>query len=307
MMQKTLLVITGPTAIGKTGTAVEVARHFQTEIISADSRQIFRELTIGTAVPHPSELAAVKHHFIHSHSVYDNYNASRYETEVLDKLDQLFSLYDVVVMTGGSMMYIDALCKGIDSMPDVTPEIRAALKIQLEKQGIENLRMQLKKYDPDYYRQVDLRNHMRILHALEIYMMTGRPYSSFRTMPSKQRPFNIIKTGLNCDRDELHTRINARVDSMIEAGLEKEAFSVYSLQHLQPLNTVGYREFFSYFKGEITKDNAIELIKRNTRRYARKQITWFRNDPAMTWFFPGDSTELIRFAEQKIQDNETSL
>jgi tRNA dimethylallyltransferase len=301
-MKKTLIVITGPTAVGKTRVAVETALHFQTEIVSADSRQIFRELTIGTAVPDPSELAAVKHHFIHSHSVLEPYNASRYEKDVLELLEKLFKFYPVVVMTGGSMLYIDAVYNGIDNMPDVLPEVRADLKKQLSEEGIENLRLRLKSCDPEYYRQVDLKNPARIMHALEIYIMTGKPFSSFRTAPRKERSFSIIKTGLNCDREELHNRINTRVDQMVEAGLEEEARSVFHLSHLQPLNTVGYREFFSFFNGEITKDKAIELIKRNTRRYARKQLTWFRNDSKMTWFTPGNSRELISFTENIIHN-----
>lgn len=300
--QKFLIIITGPTAIGKTKVAVETALHYQTEIISADSRQIFRELTIGTAVPDPSELATVKHHFIHSHSLADSYNASRYETEVLELLEKLFKQHSVVVMAGGSMLYIDAVCNGIDIMPDILPEIRDDLKKQLTDEGLESLRHRLKTCDPEYYRQVDLKNPARIMHALEIFMMTGKPYSSFRTSPKKVRTFSVIKIGLNCDRENLHNRINSRVDQMIEAGLEEEARSVYHLSHLQSLNTVGYREFFSYFKGEISKDKAIELIKRNTRRYARKQLTWFRNDPYMTWFVPGDISGVIGYTENVIHE-----
>jgi tRNA dimethylallyltransferase len=300
--QNTLIVITGPTAIGKTRMAVETALHYHTEIISADSRQIFHELTIGTAIPDPSELAAVKHHFIHSHSVSDTYNASRYEMEVLELLEKLFERYAVVVMAGGSMLYIDAVCNGIDSMPDILPEVREDLKKQLEEEGIDSLRLRLKTCDPGYYRQVDLKNPARIIHALEIYMMTGKPYSSFRTSPQKERNFSIIKVGLNCDRKELHKRINSRVDQMIEAGLEEEARSVFHLSHLPPLNTVGYREFFSYFKGEISKDEAIELIKRNSRRYARKQLTWFRNDQKMKWFSPDDLRGVIGYTENVIHN-----
>jgi tRNA dimethylallyltransferase len=305
--QNFLIVITGPTAIGKTKVAVETALHFQTEIISADSRQIFRELTIGTAVPDPSELAAVKHHFIHSHSVSDTYNASRYETEVLGLLEKLFEQYPVVVMAGGSMLYIDAVCNGIDVMPDILPEVRDDLKKQLKEEGIESLRLQLKNCDPEYYGRVDLKNPARIMHALEVYVMTGKPYSSFRTSPQKERNFSVIKIGLNCDREKLHNRINARVDQMIEAGLEEEAHSVYHLSHLQSLNTVGYREFYSYFKGEIPKDKAIELIKRNTRRYARKQLTWFRNDQKMKWFTPGDISGVIDYAENVIHKSLSNI
>lgn len=299
-MTKTLIIVTGPTAIGKTRVAIETARFFTTEIVSADSRQIYRELSIGTAVPSPAELAEIKHHFIHSHSILENYNASRYETEATELLKNLFNIYDTVVMTGGSMLYIDAVCKGIDTMPDVDPDLRETLKTRLKKEGIESLRLQLKKLDPEYYFRVDLKNPARIVHALEICLMTGRPYSSFRTSPKKERPFAIIKIGLDCDRTELHRRINLRVDQMLEAGLEDEARNVYPLKNLNALNTVGYREFFAYFSGEISKDKAAERIKRNTRRYARKQLTWFRKDPEIYWFHPPDTEKIIGFLKTKL-------
>ena len=299
-MTKTLLIITGPTAIGKTRIAIKTAQLFQTEIVSADSRQIYRELSVGTAVPSTDELLVVKHHFIHSHSIHDNYNASRYETEALEVLEKLFQKYETVIMTGGSMLYIDAVCQGIDLMPDVDPELRKTLKTRLKEEGIENLRRQLKKLDPDYYTTVDLKNPARIVHALEICLMTGASYSSFRTLPRKERPFSMIKIGLDCDRAELHQRINQRVERMIEAGLEEEAYKVYPLMHLNSLNTVGYREFFNHFNGEISKEKAIELIKRNTRRYARKQLTWFRNKTDMNWFHPEEADQLIQFLDKKI-------
>lgn len=299
-MAKTLFIITGPTAIGKTSLAVKTAKIFNTEIVSADSRQMFREISIGTAVPSPTELVEVKHHFIHSHSIQENYNASRFETEATLLLENLFSIYDTVVMAGGSMLYIDAICNGIDAMPDVDPELRKNLKTQLIQEGIESLRMQLKKLDPDYYSQVDLKNPARIVHALEICLMTGKPYSTFRTSPKKDRPFSIIKIGLDCDRAELHERINLRVDKMIEEGLEEEAKRFYPMKNLNALNTVGYREFFAHFNGEISKEKAVELIKRNTRRYARKQLTWFRKDPEMNWFHPQDEDKIIDFLKNKL-------
>ncbi|SHF96630.1 tRNA dimethylallyltransferase [Mariniphaga anaerophila] len=302
-MAKTLIVITGPTAVGKTKTAIEVAKFFNTEIVSADSRQIYKELSIGTAVPSAEELAEVRHHFIHSHSVYETYNASRYETDAIDLLEKLFKNFDTVVLTGGSMLYIDAVCKGIDTMPDVDPELRKNLKMRLNEEGIESLRIQLKRLDPEYYFKVDLKNPARIVHALEICLMTGKPYSSFRSSPKKERPFAIIKTGLNCDRDKLHQRINRRVEKMAEAGLEKEARAVYPHKELNALNTVGYREFFNYFDGDISREKAIELIKRNTRRYARKQLTWFRNDPEMNWFNPEETNQLIDFITENISKN----
>jgi len=299
-MPKTLIIITGPTGIGKTATGIALAGHLKTEIISADSRQIFKELTIGTAVPSKSELRAIKHYFIHSHSIHENYNASKFETEVMDLLNKLYKKYNEVVMVGGSMLYIDAICKGIDSMPDADPEIRDSLKNQLKIDGIESLRLQLKKLDPEYYQKIDLKNPARIIHALEICLTTGKPFSTFHTSPQKERPFNMLKIGLNCDRDKLHHRINQRVNKMVEAGLENEARSVYRLRHLNALNTVGYREWFAFFDGEISREKAIELIKRNSRRYARKQLTWFRKDPEMNWFEPQQTTEIIKYVESKI-------
>ncbi len=304
-MQKTLVVLTGPTGIGKTSVGIEIARHFSTEIVSCDSRQIYKELNIGTAVPTPQELAAIPHHFIQSHSVEENYNASRYENEALQLLEALFKKHDLVLMVGGSMLYVDAVCKGIDEMPDADPEIRATLKQRLETEGLESLRLQLKKLDPEYYETVDLKNPNRIIHALEISLMTGKPYSSFRTNPAKTRSFNIIKIGLNCDRELLHQRINQRVDQMIDAGLVEEARSVYPKKHLNALNTVGYRELFDWFDGTITRDKAIELIKRNSRRYARKQLTWFRRDESVQWFEPTQTQEIISYISQTIQQNDT--
>ena len=300
-MPKNLIVLTGPTGIGKTSAGIQIARHFQTEIVSADSRQIFKEMTIGTAVPAKTELATVRHHFIQTHSIYDNYNASRFEFEALDLLHHLFKKHETVLMVGGSMLYIDAVCNGIDVMPDADQKIREQLKTQLKYDGIENLRLQLKKLDPDYYFQVDLKNPNRIIHALEICLTTGKPYSSFLTNKKKKRPFSLIKIGLDGDRKKLHDRINQRVDKMLEKGLEEEARNLYENKELTALNTVGYREFFTYFKGEITKEKAIELIKRNSRRYARKQLTWFRKDSEMHWFRPGETSSIIEFIENKIE------
>lgn len=300
-MAKTLIVITGPTGIGKTRVGINIARHFHTEIVSADSRQIFKELTIGTAVPEPNELEMVKHHFIQTHSIAENFNASRYETEALQLLEKLFQKNEIVVMVGGSMLYIDAICKGIDSMPDADPEIRSKLKKQFEENGIESLRLQLKTLDPEYYKMVDLKNPNRIIHALEISIQTGLPYSSFRSNQAKKRPFEILKIALNGEREDLHKRINLRVDKMVESGLEKEARSVYPYKKLNALNTVGYREWFAYFDGEIARDKAIELIKRNSRRYARKQITWFRKDKNVVWFEPSQTNKIIAFIETQLK------
>lgn len=299
-MQKYLIVLSGPTGIGKTVVGIKIASHFNTEIVSSDSRQIFKELAIGTAVPGTNELSAVNHHFIQTHSIEENYNASRFENDALDVINSLFKKHDLVLLVGGSMLYIDAVCNGIDVMPDADPEIRKSLKDKFEKEGLESLRFQLKKLDPDYYNSVDLKNQNRIIHALEICIITGKTYSSFRSNPKKNRSFSIIKIGLNCDRKVLHYRINLRVDQMIDAGLETEARNLYHLKHLNALNTVGYRELFAYFDGEITREKAIELVKRNSRRYARKQLTWFRNDNEMNWFEPAQTSEIITFIENRI-------
>ncbi|MCW0484627.1 tRNA (adenosine(37)-N6)-dimethylallyltransferase MiaA [Gaoshiqia sediminis] len=299
-MHKTLLVLLGPTGIGKSDLGIRLAQHFHTEIISSDSRQIYRELSIGTAVPPPDDLKKVKHHLIHSHSINDYYSASRFEQETLQILDKLFARHDQVIMTGGSMLYIDAVCKGIDDIPDADPKLRAELNAEYEDKGIEHLRLQLKKLDPEYYAVVDLKNAKRLLHALEICLTTGKTYTSLRTNQGKERPFNILKIGLNRDRAELYDRINQRVDLMMRMGLEEEARSVYHLRNLNALNTVGYKELFAWFDGETDRETAIELIKRNSRHYARKQLTWFRKDPSIHWFAPKQEQEIIQFIHEKI-------
>lgn len=299
-MQKYLVVLTGPTGIGKSSTAVSLAQHFNTIIISSDSRQIFKEMRIGTAVPNQIELATVKHHFIHSHSIFENFNASKFEGEALNIINSAFTGNNIVLLVGGSMLYIDAVCNGIDIMPDADPEIRETLKEKFENEGLESLRLQLKMLDPEYYKSVDLKNPNRIIHALEICMMTGKPFSGFRTNNKRIRPFSIIKIGLDCDRNDLHKKINSRVDQMILSGLETEARDLYKFKYLNALNTVGYRELFEFFDGRSTREEAIELIKRNTRRYARKQLTWFRNDPEMNWFEPGQTNQIINFIENKL-------
>lgn len=299
-MHKYLIVVTGPTGIGKSKTGVLLAKHFHSEIISADSRQIFREMTIGTAVPTKEELTEVTHHFIHSHSVTENYNASRYETEAIELIEKLFVSKNILFLVGGSMLYIDAICNGIDEIPDIPAEIRESVQNQFRTEGLESIRLQLKKLDPEYYKTVDLKNHARIIHALEVCLLTGKTYSSFRLNRNKQRSFKIIKIGLNCDREQLHNKINERVDQMIADGLEKEARNLFQLRDLSSMNTVGYRELFDYFDGTITKDRAIELVKRNSRRYARKQITWFRNDPEVKWFEPDGFDRIKSYIEAQI-------
>lgn len=300
-MLKYLIVITGPTGIGKSKTGVLLAKHFHSEIISADSRQIFREMTIGTAVPTKEELSEVRHHLIHSHSITENYNASRYETESIELIEKLFVTNNILFLVGGSMLYIDSICKGIDEIPDIPAEIRESVQNQFRTEGLESIRLQLKKLDPEYYLTVDLKNHARIIHALEVCLLTGKPYSSFRLNRNKLRSFKIIKIGLNCDREQLHNKINNRVDQMIADGLEKEARNLFHLRDLSSMNTVGYRELFDYFDGTITKDQAIELIKRNSRRYARKQLTWFRNDPEVKWFEPQQFNEIKNYIEAQIK------
>lgn len=299
-MHKYLIVVTGPTGIGKSKTGVLLAKHFHSEIISADSRQIFREMTIGTAVPTKEELTEVTHHFIHSHSVTENYNASRYETEAIELIEKLFVSKNILFLVGGSMLYIDAICNGIDEIPDIPAEIRESVQNQFRTEGLESIRLQLKKLDPEYYQTVDLKNHARIIHALEVCLLTGKTYSSFRLNKNKERSFKIIKIGLNCDREQLHNKINERVDQMIADGLEKEARNLFQLRDLSSMNTVGYRELFDYFDGTITKDRAIELVKRNSRRYARKQITWFRNDPEVKWFEPDGFDRIKSYIEAQI-------
>jgi len=299
-MPKTLIILLGPTGVGKTDLSIDIAKYYNTDIISCDSRQIYKEMSIGTAVPDHQTLKAVKHHFIRSHSIHDYYNASKFEVEVLEKLDLLFQKSDIVIMTGGSMMYIDALCKGIDDLPEVDDELRQSLMGRMETEGIESLRNELRYHDPVYYNEVDLRNPKRILHALEICMMTGKPYSSFRVHQQKKRPFSIIKLGINRDREVLYNRINQRVDSMFDEGLENEAKKLFPFRHLNSLNTVGYRELFDYFEGKVTLKEAVEKIKANSRKYARKQLTWFRRDPEITWFTPEMKNEIITFADQKL-------
>lgn len=302
-MKKYLIVITGPTGIGKSKTGILLAKHFQSEIISADSKQIFREMTIGTAVPTKEELSEVTHHFIHSHSITENYNASRYETEAIELIEKLFASNNVLFLVGGSMLYVDAICKGIDEIPDIPAEIRESVQNQFRTEGLESIRLQLKKLDPEYYHSVDLKNHARIIHALEVCLLTGKTYSSFRLNRNKQRSFKIVKIGLNCDRELLHNKINNRVDQMVAHGLEKEARNLFHLRDLSSMNTVGYRELFDYFDGTITKDKAIELIKRNSRRYARKQITWFRNDPDVKWFEPQEYDGIKSYIETLISSD----
>jgi len=298
-MKKTLVVILGPTGIGKTGMGIMLANHFKTEIISADSRQIYREMEIGTAVPSADQRKKAKHHFIQTRSIHDYYNASMFEMEVLDLLEKLFLKKDILLLVGGSGLYVDAVCKGIDDIPTIDPEVRKNLVDQYNKEGIESLRRQLKYLDPEYYSNVDLKNHKRILKALEISLMTGQPYSSFLTKQPKVRNFQILKIGLNRERRELYEIIDQRVDSMVRSGLAEEAKTLFAYCKINALNTVGYKELFEHFEGKHTLEEAIRLIKRNSRRYAKRQLSWFSRDKEIAWFHPDDREEIIHFIEKK--------
>lgn len=301
-MNKFLIVIPGPTGVGKSELAVEVADHFRTEIISADSRQFYREMLIGTAVPSDHLRKRIKHHFVRFISVKEYFSASLFERAVLDLLYDLFTTRDIVIMTGGSGLYIDAVCNGIDDIPDIDPAEREKYNKKFEEEGIESLRRELKLTDPAYYSKVDLRNHKRIIRALEIYGATGKKYSEFLTNKKVERDFNIIKTGLRRERDDLYARINSRVDEMMKAGLEEEVRSLTGLRHLNPLLSVGYTELFDYFDGVTTRDKAIELIKRNTRRYAKRQMTWWNRDDEISWFHPDQVNDIINYIEGKIKN-----
>ena len=283
-----LIVLTGPTAVGKTSVAIELAKTLGTEIISCDSRQMYREMRIGTAVPTTEELAQTPHHFIGNLSIHDYYNVSMFEQECLQLLDKLFMKYPTVVMTGGSGLYVDALCKGIDDFPTVDAEIRKMTTAWFETEGIEYLRRKLKILDPAHYAKVDLRNHKRIMKAIEVSLQTGKPYSSFLTAQERKRPFEIEKFVINRPREELFERINRRTSLMMAEGLLEEAQTLYPYRHLNALNTVGYKELFAYMDGQYELDVAVELIRRNTRRYAKRQLTWFARDKEMIWKHPDE-------------------
>lgn len=300
----TLIVLLGPTGVGKTELSLRVASHVGSPIISADSRQLYKELVIGTAAPTAEQLARVKHYFVGTLSLTDYYNASQFEEEVLICLENLFQSTSNVVMTGGSMMYIDAVCNGIDELPTVSQEIRTNLMKRFEVEGLDPIREDLKRLDPQHYNEVDLNNYKRVIHALEICLMTGRPYSELRTNTKKTRPFRIIKIGLTRDREELCDRINARVDQMMRDGLLEEARHVYPYKHLNSLNTVGYKEMFNYLDGEWPLDFAIEKIKRNSRVYARKQMTWFKRDKEINWFHPDNIEGILTFLDEQLNRPE---
>jgi tRNA dimethylallyltransferase len=297
-----LVVILGPTGIGKTRLTIELAKEFQTEILSADSRQFYRELKIGTASPTPEELSEASHHFIGHISIADYYNASMYETEALELLEKLFDLKNPIFLTGGSGLYIDSLCNGIDDLPQVDQEVRKQWQHKFEEKGLDYLQQELLRFDPVHYEKVDLNNPKRVLKALEVCQITGKPYSSFLTQPKKKRDFVLLKIGLTMDREDLYHRINLRVDEMIEKGLVKEAEILYPSRHLNALNTVGYKELFDYFDGNSTLEKAIELIKRNSRHYAKRQLTWFSRDKEIHWFTPGEKSKIIRLISNTLAE-----
>ena len=301
---KTLIVLVGPTGVGKTELSFSIAEKYNTPIISSDSRQLYADLKIGTAAPTEEQLSRVKHYFIGTLKLTDYYSAAQYESDVLKLSDELFKQHDVLLMTGGSMMYIDAVCKGIDDIPTVDAETRAQMLQHYEEVGLEEICKELKLLDPEYYSIVDLKNPKRVIHALEICYMTGRTYTSFRTRNIKERPFHILKIGLNREREELYERINKRVDQMINDGLVEEARKVYEFRELNSLNTVGYKELFNYFNGKWTLDFAIEKIKQNSRIYSRKQMTWFKRDSEITWFHPEQKDEIIEFINKKLAEQK---
>lgn len=297
---KTLIVVVGPTAIGKTTMAINLAQHFHTEILSADSRQFFKEMEIGTAKPSEAELAAAPHHFINSHSIDTLFSTGDFETQALELLETLFLKHNTVVMVGGSGLYIDALCNGLDKLPDIDLNIREELNDRFAQEGISFVKELLKEYDPEYFEKVDQSNPQRMIRGVEFFLSTGQKLSSFLTSTKKQRPFNIIKIGLNIDRTVLYDRINNRVDQMLHGGLVEEVKSLQSFRAYNALNTVGYSEIFDYLDAKLSLQEAVDKIKQNTRRFAKRQLTWFRKDQNTTWFEPNQTQEVIEYLEEKI-------
>lgn len=299
--KNTLITIVGPTAIGKTALSIELAKHFNADIISCDSRQFYKEMTIGTAVPEKHELAAAKHHFIQNRSVFEDYNVGDFEKDALKKLDELFKKNSIQIMVGGSGLYVDAVLKGLDYFPKVDKTIREKLNKTLEEKGLTHLQNQLKALDIETYNNIAIDNPQRVIRALEICIGTETPYSTYKNKPKTKRSFNSIKIGLTADRDIIYNRINQRVDLMMANGLLDEAKSLYEFKHLNALQTVGYRELFSFFNGEFDKDFAISEIKKNTRRFAKRQLTWFRKDGAIIWFdFKTSKNEILKELNNKI-------
>lgn len=301
-MPQNLLVLLGPTGVGKTELSLQLAEHFKCPIINADSRQIYQDISIGTAAPTAEELARVKHYFVHTLRLDEYYSAAEYEKDVLALLSELFQVHETVVLSGGSMMYIDAVTKGIDDIPTVDEETRNLMRERYEKEGLEPLLAELKLLDPQYYELVDKRNHKRVVHALEICYMTGKTYTSFRTNTLKERPFRMVKFGLMREREQLFARINARVDKMMQEGLMEEVKRVYPLRHLNSLNTVGYKELFKVLDGEWELPMAVERIKKNTRVYAKKQMTWYKHDADIHWLDADkmNTQEMLKTIEDEV-------
>lgn len=298
MSKPTLIVITGPTAVGKTALTLDIARHYGIPVINADSRQIYQELKIGTASPTPEQLRQAHHYFVGTKSIHDYYNASMYEQDVLTLLQSLFTQSPIQLLSGGSMMYIDAVCNGIDDIPTIRDDIRQEMKRRYADEGLEALCADLQRLDPEYYQEVDRKNYRRVIHALEICYQTGKTYTSFRKQQRKPRPFQIIKIGLNREREQLYERINRRVDQMMADGLLDEARAMRPYRDANALNTVGYKELFDYFDGRWPLDEAVERIKGNTRRYARKQLTWYKRDESVVWFHTEQQQDILNHISQ---------
>lgn len=298
MPQKTLIVLVGPTGVGKTETSLVLAETLHAPIINADSRQIYKGMGIGTAAPTPEEQARVEHHFVQFLNPGEYYSAAQFELDVMARLDTLFQSHDYVLLSGGSMMYIDAVCKGIDDIPTVDAETRKMMLERYEAEGLERLCSELRVLDPEYYQVVDLKNPKRVIHALEICYMTGKTYTSFRTNTRKERPFRIVKIGLKREREILYDRINRRVTQMLEMGLEQEVRSLMPYRNTNALNTVGYKEMFTYFDGAMTLEQAADKIRQNSRIYSRKQMTWFKRDEEIKWFEPGQMSEIMNYIEK---------
>jgi len=299
-MKKTVLLIAGPTAVGKTSLAIQLAKQFHTEIISADSRQCYKEITIGVAKPSDEELQEVKHHFINSHSIHENLNAASFEEYALEAAAEIFQQHDIAVMVGGTGLYIKAFCEGMDEIPAVDETIRKQVQNDYQQQGIEWLQQQVQTHDPLFAKEGEMQNPQRMLRALEVVLSTGQSILQFRKGEKRKRNFNIIKIGLDLPREELYQRINQRVDVMLENGLPEEAKSVHPLRHLNALQTVGYRELFDFFDGSSTLEQAIEKIKQNSRHYAKRQLTWFKRDEEMNWFHPANTSQIQVYILQQL-------
>lgn len=297
MSTKRLLVVVGPTGCGKTDLSIRLAMHYGAPILSTDSRQVYRGMAVGTAQPTAEQLKAVEHHFIASHDIKDNLSCGEYEVQALARLEKLFVVHDCVVAVGGSGLYVRALCEGMDDLPQADEALRGRLSERLAAEGVESLAEELKKLDPAYYEAVDRNNPARVLRALEVCIQTGRPYSEQRSGMRRKRPFEIRKIGIDLPREVLYERIDRRVDAMLADGLETEARALYPCRRLNALRTVGYSELFDFFEGRTTREEAVELIKRNSRRYAKRQLTWFRRDPEIRWFAPNDDADMIRYID----------